>query len=309
MGSTTTTEEHLTPGHAANTSQPGVWMTEAGLVAMALIWGVNYSVVKFGTTLVDPLAYNGVRIFIATVLLGATVAFGTTPLPDRRTIRALLALGVLGNGIYQWFFIEGIARTRASDAALVVASTPAFIALVGRIRGAERVTLRRFIGIALSIGGVALVVLSNVKPVNGSSTLTGDLLVLAGSFAWATYSVLLKPYTERVSGFQVSAFTMAGGAMLFAVVSAPAVWTTSWSTLPRLGWAALLYSAVFALVIAYYFWYRGVRVIGPTRTSMFSNLQPVIAVLIAWALLHETPTFAQTVGTISMMTGLLLTRA
>src|SRR4051812_33853985 len=124
MGSTA--GEHATPGHAATSSRPGVWLTEAGLVAVALIWGVNYSVVKYGTTLVDPLAYNGVRIVVAAVLLGVTVAFGARPLPNRHTMLSLLALGVLGNGVYQWFFIEGIARTRASDAALVVAATPAF---------------------------------------------------------------------------------------------------------------------------------------------------------------------------------------
>jgi drug/metabolite transporter (DMT)-like permease len=66
---------------------------------------------------------------------------------------------------------------------------------------------------------------------------------------------------------------------------------------------------VFALVIAYYFWYRGVRVIGPTRTAMYSNLQPVIGVGMAWLLLHETPTTWQIVGAISIMSGLLLTRS
>lgn len=307
MGSTT--EEHVTPGRAGSTSQPGVWVTEAGLVAMAVIWGVNYSVVKYGTTLVEPLAYNGVRLAIAALVLAATVMFGTAPLPNRRTIVALLGLGLLGNGVYQWLFIEGIARTRASDAALVVASTPAFIALVGRIRGVERVTTRGMIGIALSIGGIALVVLSNAKSTAGSDRIIGDLLVLAGAFAWATFSVLLKPHTERVPGLQVSAITMAGGALMFVVVSAPAVVRASWGSIPPLGWVAMLYSSVFALVIAYYFWYRGVRVIGPTRTSMFSNLQPVIAVLMAWVLLHETPTAAQSIGTLSIMSGLLLTRS
>jgi drug/metabolite transporter (DMT)-like permease len=284
-------------------------MTEAGLVAMALIWGVNYSVVKYGTTLVDPLAYNGVRIAIAALLLGAIVTLGPTPLPNRKTIVTLLGLGLLGNGIYQWFFIEGIARTRASDAALVVASTPAFIALVGQIRGVERATMRGMAGIALSIAGVALVVLSNAQTASGRATIIGDLLILAGAFAWATFSVLLKPHTEHVPGLQVSAITMLGGALMFAVVSARAVAHAPWSTIPPIGWAAMFYSSVFALVIAYYFWYRGVRVIGPTRTSMFSNLQPVIAVLMAWVLLHETPTAAQSIGTLSIMSGLLLTRS
>src|SRR5690348_14103488 len=118
MGSTM--EDHVTPGRADMSSPPGVWMTEAGPVAMAPIWGVNYSVVKYGTTLVEPLAYNGVRLAIAAIVLAVTVAFGGKPLPNRRTVVTLLGLGLLGNGIYQWFFIEGISRTRASNAALVV---------------------------------------------------------------------------------------------------------------------------------------------------------------------------------------------
>jgi drug/metabolite transporter (DMT)-like permease len=52
-----------------------------------------------------------------------------------------------------------------------------------------------------------------------------------------------------------------------------------------------------------------VRVIGPTRTAMYSNLQPVIAVLVAWAMLGETPTVWQGVGTVSIMAGLVMTRA
>jgi drug/metabolite transporter (DMT)-like permease len=61
-------------------------------------------------------------------------------------------------------------------------------------------------------------------------------------------------------------------------------------------------------VIAYLFWYRGVRVIGPTRTAMYSNVQPVIAVIFAWVVLSETPTIWQGIGMVCIMTGLLLTR-
>src|SRR5262245_23219701 len=95
-----TAGEHIAPGHTTSASRPGVLITELGLVAMALIWGVNFSVVKFGTRLVDPLAYNGVRISIAAAVLCVVVWLGRTPLPPARTIVALLALGVLGNGIY-----------------------------------------------------------------------------------------------------------------------------------------------------------------------------------------------------------------
>jgi drug/metabolite transporter (DMT)-like permease len=307
MGSTA--EERVTPGREASTSRPGVWLTEASLVAMALIWGVNFSVVKFGTSLVDPLAYNGVRVALAAGLLSAIVLLSRTPLPPRRTIAALLGLGVLGNGVYQLFFVEGVAHSRASDAALVVAASPAFIAIIGRVRGVERTTRRGVLGIALSIIGIGLVVLSTSEAPDARSSLVGDLLVLAGSLAWAVYSVLLKPYTERVSGLQLSALTMSGGAIVLLGVASPAIVHAQWGSLRPIGWSALVYSGVFALVIAYYFWYRGVRVLGPTRTAMYSNLQPVIGVAMAWVLLHETPTVWQIVGAVSIMSGLLLTRS
>lgn len=302
-----TVGEHAAPGHA--TTRPGVWLTELSLVAMALIWGVNYSVVKFGASLVDPLAYNGVRVALAAALLSLIVAIEREPLPPARTILTLLALGVLGNGVYQFLFIEGIARTRASDAALVVAATPAFVALIGRARGVERITPRGVLGIVLSIAGIGLVVLGTTRLTDGRASLIGDLLVLAGSLAWAMFTVLLKPHTEQLSGMQVSAFTMVGGALALVAIATPSISRADWGAFPAIGWAAFAYSTVFALVIAYYFWYRGVRVIGPTRTAVFSNLQPVIAMLMAWALLHETPTAWQTVGAVSIMTGLLLTRA
>jgi drug/metabolite transporter (DMT)-like permease len=305
MASTAT--ETVTPGHAT-TTRPGVWLTDIALVLMALIWGVNFSIVKFGTTLVDPLAYNGLRVMIAAVVLMTIVLAAKTPLPPRRVIVSLLLLGVLGNGIYQFFFVEGISRTRASDAALVVAASPAFIAIIGRLRGVERASSRRVMGILLSIAGIALVVFATTRGNDGRSSLAGDLLVLAGSLSWATYTVLLKPYTEHVSGIQVSALTMAGGAVPLFLVATPAIVQANWRTVPMLGWAALFYSAIFALVIAYLFWYRGVRVIGPTRTAMYSNVQPIIAVVFAWVVLSETPTIWQGIGMACIMTGLLLTR-
>jgi drug/metabolite transporter (DMT)-like permease len=60
--------------------------------------------------------------------------------------------------------------------------------------------------------------------------------------------------------------------------------------------------------LAYIFWYRGMRVLGPTRTAMYANLQPAIAILVAWVFLREMPTIWQGIGTVTIMSGLFLTR-
>jgi drug/metabolite transporter (DMT)-like permease len=300
------------PQTSANSLVPHRWGTDALLVVMALIWGVNFIVVKIGAQLLQPLAFNSGRVTIAAVALVLIVLAMRERWPSRRDTVRLLALGVLGNGLYQWFFIEGIARTRAGDAALVLAAAPALMAIIGRMLGVERVTRRKVLGIGASLFGMALVVFGSGKTdpatTRDVATLAGNMLVLAACFCWALYTVLLKPYTERVPGIPLSALTMVGGAIPLVAVSLPQVAATPWTALPISAWGALLYSGLLALAVAYLFWYRGVRVLGPTRSAMYSNLQPVVALVVAWIALGEKPTVIQVLGAVAIMTGLLLTR-
>jgi len=298
-----------TPAATAAASRATVLITDVSLVAMAIIWGVNFSVVKYGAGQVAPLVFNSARVLLAAAAL-SLLAFLPRPAPiTRRDIGALLLLGVLGNGVYQWLFIEGVALTRAGDAALVVAASPALIALVSRLRGEERVTARAVAGIALSVLGIGFVVYSGTRVVVKGASVKGDLLVLAGSASWAVYTVWLAPYTRRVDGITLSTYTMLGGAIMLGLISAPELARVSWSTVSTGAWVAILYSGLGSLVLAYLFWYRGVRVIGPTKTAMYSNLQPLVALIVAWIMLGEHPTPWQGVGAGCIMAGLLLTRA
>ena len=295
---------------ASERDVPGASLTDVLLVTMSLIWGINYSVVKYGTGVIAPLAYNGVRVTMAAVALFAVVHWTRRPAPGRRDVLTLLALGMLGNGVYQLFFIEGLARSRAGDAALVLAASPAFIALFGRLLGVERISGRGVVGIALSLLGMAFVVYGRetATDASGHATLLGNLLVLIGSVAWSLYTVLLKPRADHLDVVTISAYTMAGGALVMLAAGAPAMLRTDWSTVAPLTWGAMLYSGIFALVIAYLFWYRGVQVLGPTRTAMYSNLQPVIALGAAWAALSEVPTPWQALGAGTIIAGVVLTR-
>ena len=152
--------------------------TDLLLLLMALIWGVNYISVKYATGQMPPLAFNGMRVTIAALSL-ILVSFAMRGgWPDRRTTIALLVLGALGNGLYQVLFIEGIARTQAGAASLVLAASPAFIAIIGRMHGVERVTRWRVAGIVASLVGMAVVVFGTDRattrapaPTTGSQTL------------------------------------------------------------------------------------------------------------------------------------------
>src|SRR5689334_10759917 len=169
------------PSAQTTVARPGVLLAEIAVIGMALIWGVNYSVIKYGTGVVPPLAYNSARVSLGAICLFVIALLWGGAAPNRRDALTLLALGGLGNGIYQIFFAEGISQTGAGEAALVVGASPALMALIGRLRGVERVGTRGIVGIVLSISGVGLVVLGAASGggAHGGS-LSGDLLVLAG---------------------------------------------------------------------------------------------------------------------------------
>jgi drug/metabolite transporter (DMT)-like permease len=298
------------PVHDSASTQPRFGATDGMLLMMAVIWGANFTVVKYATQSLAPLAFNGVRVLLAAVALAVLAFAGAKARPTRRDVLMLLGLGVLGNGLYQLFFVEGVARTRPGDASLVIAAAPAFIALLGRITGVERISARGSVGVALSIAGVALVVFGAPQAAVGAmqSTLLGNMLVLGGALCWAVYTILLKPYTHRVDGIQLSAITMLGGAVLLGGFALPDVLRTDWSAVNALTWGAIAYSGLAALVIAYLFWYRGVRTLGPTRTAMYANLQPVIALLVAWMAFGDRPGLVQVAGVAIISTGLVLAR-
>jgi drug/metabolite transporter (DMT)-like permease len=298
----------LTPTQGVAATRPGVTVTDLLLLLMAFIWGINVVVVKYGTLHLSALAYNGVRVAIAALALLGIAAAMRHPWPARRDVLSLLLLGVLGNGLYQLLFIEGIAHTRAGNAALVLAATPAVVALIGWMRGVERIRARGMIGIAISIVGIGLVISGQTPVAAGSSTLLGDSLVLAGCVCWAAFTVLLKPFTVRIDAVQVAAITMSGGCIALLAVSASAIASTQWGAVAPKVWGAIVFSGLGALVLAYLCWYRGVRVLGPTRASMYGNLQPIVALIFAWMMLHEVPTVMQGMGAASIITGLLLTR-
>jgi drug/metabolite transporter (DMT)-like permease len=306
--SSTVTGGVAAPRARAGVAQPRASVTDLLLVAMALIWGVNASVMKFGVAQMPPLVFNAARLRLAAIAL-VVLAFGARHVSlTRRDAGALLALGVLGTGLYQFFMIEGLARTTAGTTAVILSSGPAFVALFGRLLGVERITRRGVLGIVLSMAGITLVALSQPDSLARRATLIGSALVLIGCVCWSLFTVLVKPYTNRLDGRLVTAITIVGGTVPLSLLALPAVATVAWSDVSTATWGAIVYSGLASMVIAYLFWNRGVRLLGPTRTAMFGNLQPIFALAAARILLGERPGAWQLVGAAAIIAGVLLTR-
>lgn len=281
---------------------------DLGMLLVALIWGVNFSVTKGAFTTFPPLAFTAVRFVLASVMLVVLTSRleGSGPLP-RGALRRLVLLGVVGNTLYQLGFISGLARTTASNSALILASMPSIVALMAAGLRFEPVRPRVLGGVLVATVGVVLVVAARGTGFGGG-TLAGDLLTLAAVLCWAGYTLALRFLPAGVSPLRVTLVTTVAGAPGLVLAGLPEIVRMDWGAVGLGGWGALAYSTVLSLVVAYLIWNRSVQVVGPSRTVVYMCLTPLIAVAAAAVLLGERPRPLQGVGALLIISGVVLTR-
>jgi drug/metabolite transporter (DMT)-like permease len=276
---------------------------------MTVIWGVNAVVVKATYAQIPPMAFMSIRFVIAAALL-LLVAWGfeRSLSVQRRDWPLVILAAMVGTGFYQPLFLTGLSLTTASNTSLIIAASPAFVALLNRLTGRELLSGRGWLGIALAFIGIILIVEGSGGLEWGSDLLLGDLLILMGTFLWASYAVLAAPLMQRYSPLRVTALTTAIGALPLILLGMPAVVALEPGQVQPSGWAGLIYSAVFAIVVAYIIWNNGVKKIGGARTSLYSNLIPVIGTVTAAVFLGEAITPLMVLGAAVIFAGLHLAR-
>ncbi|MFQ5747242.1 MAG: DMT family transporter [Gemmatimonadota bacterium] len=283
---------------------------DAAIAVLVLIWGSNFSVVKAALREFQPLAFNAGRFVVASALVLLFLRLAGRPLAiGRRDWPGLLALGLVGNTLYQVLFIFGLDWTLAGNTALMLSTVPIFVALLSVLLRHEGIGRLGWAGVLVSGFGIALVVWGGSRAVSfGSDTIRGDLTVLAAALAWSVYTVASSRYVGRYGALPVTAVAMWTGTLGLLVVGAPAMASQAWGSISAAAWAGLLYSGAFAIALAYLIWSYGVRHLGSSRTAVYSNTIPVVALLVAWPTLGEVPTGLQVAGTALILGGIALAR-
>jgi drug/metabolite transporter (DMT)-like permease len=281
----------------------------AALLLMVLIWGVNFPVAKAALDEIAPLAFNALRFPLAalTLLLALHLRGGVRwPEPAHRL--RILGLGVLGNFVYQQFFIFGLDNTRAGNASILLAVTPILTALFSAAAGHERVTARTWTGVVATAAGIAVVVTLGADRSNGDASLLGDSLMIGASASWALYTVSSRDLVYRYGALPFTAWTLCIGAVGLGIIGIPAVLRTDLLAVSAGAWIGVFYAGALSIGLAYLIWYFSVARIGNTRTATYSNLVPVVAVAAAWIQLGEVPTAGQVIGAAIVIGGITLTQ-
>jgi drug/metabolite transporter (DMT)-like permease len=276
------------------------------LLLMVLIWGANFSIVKAALREFPPLAFNAVRLVLSSGVFLVAIAMSGFPRFSKRDWLALLGLAFIGHFIYQLCFLGGLARTTASNSSLILGCSPVAVTLASAMAGHERVPRGQWAGVLLSVAGIYLVVGTGAH--FGGDSFIGDLLTLGAVVCWSIYTVGARPLLTRHSPLVVTGVTMTAGTMLVAPLGIPDLRGLDWSQIHLWTWVALGFSSVFALNIAYLIWYTAVQRIGNLRTSVYSNVTPIVGMSVAALFLGEPMTAFKVVGASAILCGVAITR-
>ncbi|MFL5951344.1 MAG: DMT family transporter [Gaiellaceae bacterium] len=274
------------------------------LLGTVTLWAFNFTVSKY---ILDqglrPLAYSSVRyacaalIFVAiTLVWEGSLRIGRERLP----VIALCTVLLFGN---QLSFVYALKFTTATTVALLFGTLPIFTAILARGSGIERLSRRFWVAALVSFAGVAFVAVGSGGSL--SADLKGDALAVAGAITWAGYSVAIGPLMRVYSPFRLSAVFLAAVTVPLALAGSKQLAEQSFH-FGALVWLGFAFAVVGPLVTTNFLWFTAIDRVGPSRASLFANLQPFLAAIIALLLLSEKITTLEVVGGLAIGAGIAL---
>lgn len=280
---------------------------DLGLILTATIWGLNFTVVKAALEEIEPLAFNALRFSCAAVAVWLLVrGTGRRVMPLRKDWGIVMLLALLGHVSFQVCFIFGLDRTLTGNAALLLSTSPVWVLVISFTMGRERFNGRILTGVFATLAGMVILISGGGQELGAARV--GDLLVLGAAVSWGAYTVLGRRLTKRRGALQMTAWTLWAGLPFIVLAGVPDLVRTDWNAVSLQAWLGVVYAGVFAIGLAYLLWYRGVRIIGQNRTSVYQNLVPVVALLSAWVWLSETPGSQQVIGACVILCGVVVAR-
>lgn len=287
-------------------------MTYVKLVLTAFFWGGTFIAGRYVARDMDPYATAFFRFAIASCFLVALTikSEGGLPPVKRGRLIPVLLLGLTGVFGYNALFFTGLHYIQAGRASLIIALNPIMISLLSAIIYKERLDWIKGAGIIVSVTG-AMIVISNGRPAEilSHGVGRGELCIFGCVASWVAYSLIGKSVMDGLSPLAAVCYSsVVGTAILFF----PALASGGLGEILRITgmqWLSLFYLGYFGTVLGFYWYYQGIKKIGPMKAGVFINFVPVSAVILAYFILGEAITWSLFLGAVLVVGGVYTTTA
>ncbi len=268
-------------------------------IAAAVSWGASFVAIKVALRTLTPLPLVWLRFGLGTAVLWGFSALRREKDPlSAREWGLVVLLGFLGVPFHHLVQSTGLKTAQAATSAWIISSMPVFIAILGSLFLGEKMSFRRWFGLACGACGVLLVVTrgdpGRLRFSNPGSF--GDLLVLLSALNWAVFSVMSRNFLKRHEPAPMMLKVMLAGWLmttaLFAVKG-------DLGTILRMNfqaWVSVLFLGIFCSGLAYVFWYDALKILPASQAGVLMYLNPVSATLLAVSGLGEPVSAAMILG-------------
>lgn len=255
-------------------------LAHLALVAVALIYGLNYSIAKdVMPTYIQPRGFILVRVAGALVLFNLLYFLSPREKIERKDLFRLLAAGFFGVAANQILFFEGLNITTPISAAVIMTTNPIMVLSLSAIFLKVPLNLAKILGIAVGISG-ALVLISkggSIAAVFREGESLGNLLVMLNALSYASYLVVVKPLMAKYKPLTVIYWVFTMG-VLFVVPTGWSQFTEiEWATMPSVIYAEVGFVIVGTTFLAYLLNIYALKTVSSTTVSFYIYLQPLIA--------------------------------
>ncbi len=277
------------------------------ILCAAMLWGTVGVTTRtlYETSAANPLSVGFFRLAIATpaLLIACWLTLGRRAWRVApRDLGLMVLIGAM-LALYQVCYFFAIARVGVAVATLVTLCTaPVIVALLGTALGRERMTRTLALVLALALGGTALLI--DLRAILARpADLLGIGLALGSALGYAVVTLVGRSLGGRYPSIQTTAISFASGALVLLPLALATGFVAHYAAD---GWLRLLYLGLIPSALAYALFFRGVRGVSATATTILTLIEPLTATALAWLLFHERLGASGAIGAALLLGAVLL---
>ena len=280
------------------------------LVLTTLFWSGNFIVGKAASTFeIPPFSLNFYRWLFAGLIL---LPFTFKEILQKKdyifnNIGFFIVLGITSITIFNSTVYYSLYYMQVISGVLMISTIPVWIMFISSILGIEKTNKFQILGVVLSLLGVLFIITkSDINVIKNLAFNRGDLIMASGMFAWALYSALLKKKTYEISQITLLEVVIISGLVFLVPIY---ILEMNFGNQIILGMPFVLtlsYVVIFPGLASFFFWIKGIGIIGANRAGVFLHLMPVFGSIMAIVFFGEKFMIYHLLGAIFIIAGITL---
>ena len=280
------------------------------LILTTIFWSGNFIVGKAASLYqIPPFSLNFYRWFFAGLIL---FPFTFKELIDKKkyifkNIGFFIILGITSITIFNSIVYYSLYYTQVISGVLMISTIPVWIIFIASILNIEKTNAFQIIGVSLSLIGVIFIItkadLNLIKNLNFNK---GDLSMIVAMFAWAAYSALLKKKKYEISQLALLQVVIISGLIFLVPIYFIEMNLGHLIVLGQPFYLTLSYVVIFPGLLSFFFWIKGISIIGANRAGIFLHLMPIFGAIMAMIIFDEKFMYYHLLGAIFILAGIIL---